>query len=117
MPQIVSLAVILMLMGRAHADEHGQKCHRSPENKTIVHYTNCPFGCCQCDNCHPDKPWYDGEVWARCGSQEWCEASARGWYWIVGTAVGSVFGVTLICVAIDYYSRYGNNPSKVVCGG
>ena len=71
----------------------GDRCHRSAENATIVMYSQCPNGCCECHHCiasrtDPDVDYdfaanYDGEVWARCGSDEWC-SEFRGDFWSGG---------------------------------
>jgi len=46
---------------------------------------------------------------------DWCEASARGFWWIIATGVGSVFALILICVFLDWLSKresVGNSASK-----
>ena len=96
------LAAIALQHLAAVSIADGERCHQSPDNQTIVAFSQCPFGCCQCDRCHPDKPGYDGQIWSRCGSERWCSASARGFWWIILTAVGSVLGLIVCCVIIDW---------------
>ena len=38
--------------------------------------SQCPSGCCQCDRCKASSRDYDGEVWARCGSDTHDSSSA-----------------------------------------
>ena len=73
----------------------GDQCNRSAENATIVRRewllvdSQCPSGCCQCDRCKASSLDYDGEVWARCGSSEWCSRTCE--------AGAKVAGATMWC--------------------
>ena len=104
--------VVMLLHLAAVATSDGETCHRSPDNHTVVHFSQCPFGCCQCDRCHPDKPGYDGDVWSQCGNKHWCEASARGFWWIIGTAVAAVLGLVVLCAGLDWCGKRGSNEAS-----
>jgi hypothetical protein len=110
MDMILMLMLLLQLAALATSD--GETCYRSPDNRTVVHFSQCPFGCCQCDSCHPDKPGYDGEIWSHCGDEHWCEASARGFWWIIGTAVAAVLGVVFLCVGLDWCGKRGSEDAQ-----
>lgn len=90
----------------------GERCYRSPDNQTIVAFSQCPFGCCQCDRCHSSKPGYDGEIWSRCGSEHWCAASARGFWWIILTAIACILGLVVCFVFIDWCGRRGTDKNS-----
>lgn len=117
--QRVCTGVMLVLQLAAVAIADGETCHRSIDNQTVVPFSQCPFGCCQCDRCHPDKPGYDGEIWSHCGNEHWCSASARGFWWIIATACGSVLGLVVICVVIDWLGKPGadQTPQQVCKDG
>ena len=101
---LIQVVVSSILLLGSFVSAEGERCYRSVDNQTVVYAENCPYLCCDCDGCRADQQDYDGEIWASCGTEQYCLASARGFWWIIATALGSVFAMIIICVLLEKYN-------------